>query len=362
MKALILAGGEGTRLRPLTSTTPKPVIPLVNRPFLTYMLGWLHRHGVDEAIISCGFMSGKVREVLGDRACGLGLLYVDEDTPLGTAGAIKNADSYLKDRFLALNGDVLTDIDLTALIGFHERNDAVCTLALTPVSDPSNYGLVRAGEDGEIQEFLEKPKPEEIDTDLINAGAYVLEPEVLEMIPAGENVSIERKVFPKLVGKGLFAWEDRNYWLDIGTPERYMQATYDIIEQRIDSGVALGSSGNGDRLVGDSMQVVLGDGSEIDPKAKLIGPSVIGRDCKIGAAAVIDRSVIHGNCQIGANSSVCESVVGTGVFVGDDVRIEPGAVVGAGAGIGNGQVVGSGERIEEGAKLGEGLVVGSIDE
>ncbi len=363
MQALILAGGEGTRLRPLTSSTPKPVISLVNKPFLTYMLRWLHIHGVDEAIISCGYMAEKVRAVLGDRSCGLDLRYVDEDTPLGTAGAIKNAENYLGQRFLALNGDVLTDMDLTALIGFHEKSDAVGTIALTPVADPSNYGLVKTGEEGDILEFLEKPKPEEIDTDLINAGAYVLEKKVLDLIPEQENVSIERQIFPKLIGRGLYAWEDRNYWLDIGTPERYLQATYDIIEQRVDSGEAQDKSGAiQDGSDDGSGRIVVGDGTEVSSNTRLVGPSSIGSGCEIGPGVVIERAVIHDNCMIGSNSTISESVIGTGARVGEESCIEQDAVVGSGARIGNGRVVSSGSRIEEGAELSEGAVVGKSDE
>ncbi len=363
MQALILAGGEGTRLRPLTSTTPKPVLPLVNRPFLTYMLSWLHRHGVDEAIISCGFMAKKVQEVLGDRSCGLDLRYVDEDTPLGTAGAIKNAESHLGQRFLALNGDVLTDIDLTALIGFHEKSDAVGTIALTPVADPSNYGLVKIGKEGDILDFLEKPKPEEIDTDLINAGAYVLEKEVLGLIPAQENVSIERQIFPQLIGRGLYAWEDRNYWLDIGTPERYLQATYDIIEQRVDSGEVLGESGTiHDGSDNGSGQVVVGDSAEVSSNVRLVGPSSIGSGCEIGAGVLIERAVLHDNCRIGSNSTVCESVIGAGAQIGGDVRIEADSVVGAGSNISDSCVVESGGRVAEGDEVGESVAVGTSDE
>ena len=363
MQALILAGGEGTRLRPLTSTTPKPVISLVNRPFLAYMLSWLRMHGVDEAIISCGFMAEKVRAVLGDRSCGLDLRYVDEDTPLGTAGAIKNAENYLGQRFLALNGDVLTDIDLTALIRFHEKSDAVGTIALTPVADPSNYGLVKTGEEGDILDFLEKPKPEEIDTDLINAGAYVLDKEVLDLIPEQENVSIERQIFPKLIGRGLYAWEDRNYWLDIGTPERYLEATYDIIEQRVDSGELKGTSGAiHDGSDDGSGLIVIGDGTEVNSTARLVGPSSIGSGCEIGAGVVIERAVIHDNCRIGPNSKISESVIGAGAYIGGDVCIERKSVVGAGSKINDSCVVESGGRVAEGGEIVESVVVGMSDE
>ena len=235
MQALILAGGEGTRLRPLTSSVPKPVVPLAGRPFISYMLEWLRRHGVDEAILSCGFMADGVQSVLGDGAdLGVRLRYIEEPRPLGTGGALKFAEDLLEDRFLMLNGDVLTDIDLTAQLRQHEQTGARATLALIGVEDPSAYGLVRRREDHSVTGFLEKPNADEIDTNLVNAGAYVLERSVLDdMAPAGTRISIERDVFPRLVDHGLFGYESTGYWLDIGTPQRYLQATYDILEGEV---------------------------------------------------------------------------------------------------------------------------------
>src|ERR671925_396015 len=200
MQALILVGGEGTRLRPLTSTVPKPVMPLVDRPFIAFLLEWLHGHGVDDIVMSCGFLAAGVRNVLGDGgAYGIRLRYVEEPHAMGTAGAIKFAESLLDERFLVLNGDVLTDIDLTAQMRQHDNSDARATLALVPVDDPSAYGLVRLEEDGAVREFVEKPSPDQIDTNLISAGAYVLERDILGLIPANRNVSIEPEVFPQLI-------------------------------------------------------------------------------------------------------------------------------------------------------------------
>ena len=206
MQALILAGGEGTRLRPLTSTVPKPVVPLVDRPFIAYMLEWLHGHGIDDVILACGFMADGVRSVLGDgSAFGVSLRYIEEPEPLGTGGALKYAEDLLADRFFMLNGDCLTDMDLTEQLRQHERTGARATLALMPVDDPSAYGLVRRNDDLSVRQFVEKPSPDEIDTNLINAGAYILHRDVLDdMAPAGTNISIEREVFPALVGvRGL---------------------------------------------------------------------------------------------------------------------------------------------------------------
>ena len=241
MQALILAGGEGTRLRPLTTTVPKPVVPLVDRPFIRFMLDWLRVHGVDDVVMSCGHMASGVRNVLGDgTALGIRLRYVEEPRPLGTGGALKYAEPLLEDRFLMLNGDVLTDMDLSAQIAQHERTGARATLALTPVEDPSAYGLVRTRDGGEVTEFVEKPAPDQIDTRNISAGAYVLERSVLELLEAEQPASIERDVFPRLVGEGLYGYVSDGYWLDIGTPERYLEGTFDILEGTVATDVGGG--------------------------------------------------------------------------------------------------------------------------
>ena len=203
MQAVILVGGEGTRLRPLTSTVPKPVVPLVDRPFIAYMLEWLARHGVDDVVMSCGFLATAVRNVLGDGShYGLKLRFIEEPEPRGTAGALKYAEDLLDERFLMLNGDVLTDLDLGAQIAQHDATGAVGTLALVPVADPTAYGLVRLNDDHSVKEFVEKPSADQIDTKLISAGAYVLERAVLDLIAPDRNVSIEREVWPQLVGEG----------------------------------------------------------------------------------------------------------------------------------------------------------------
>ena len=239
MQALILAGGEGTRLRPLTSTVPKPVVPLVDRPFITFMLDWLRSHGVDDVVMSCGHMADGVRSVLGDgESVGLRLRYLEEPRPLGTGGALKFAEEMLDERFLMLNGDTLSDLDLTAQLRAHEATGARATLALYPVEDPSAYGLVRLQDDGSVREFVEKPAPDQIDTNNISAGAYVLERSVLDLLRRGERASIERDVFPRLVGDGLYGHVGSGYWMDIGTPDRYLEATFDILEGTVKTEVA----------------------------------------------------------------------------------------------------------------------------
>ena len=240
---MILVGGEGKRLRPLTSNVPKPIVQLVDRPFMVYMLEWLRGHGVDDVIMSCGFLADSVRDVLGDGSqLGLRLRFVEEPEPLGTAGAVKLAEPMLEDRFLMLNGDVLTDIDLGAQIAQHEATGARGTLALVEVPDPSAYGMVLLHADQSVEAFVEKPSadgdgPEPAAGALISAGAYVLEKEILEMVEPARNVSIEREVWPRLVGNGLYGYASESYWMDIGTPERYLQGTFDIIAGNVHTAV-----------------------------------------------------------------------------------------------------------------------------
>ena len=296
MQALILAGGEATRLRPLTSSFPKPVVPLAGRPFITYMIEWLRRHGVDEAVLSCGFMADGVRAVLGDGAqLGLRLHYVEEPRPLGTGGALKLAENLLEDRFLMLNGDQLTDIDLTAQLRQHEQTGARATIALIAVEDPSAYGLVRRRDDLSVSGFLEKPNPDEIDTNLVNAGVYVLERSVLsDMAPAGTRISIERDVFPRLVDDGLFGYEASGYWMDIGTPRRYLQATYDILDGEImtEIGRAVAASGgvfwDGADGTGSGLTGANGAAGSVH------APAVIGSGCTIATGATVAGRTVLG--------------------------------------------------------------------
>ena len=362
MQALILAGGEGTRLRPLTLTMPKPVVPLVDRPFIRYMIDWLARHGVDDVVMSSGFLAAGVRDVLGEGGeGGPRLRYVEEPQARGTAGAIKFAERFLEDRFLALNGDVLTDLDLTALMALHEERGATATLALYPVEDPSAYGLVRREHDGEIREFLEKPEPDQIDTDEISAGAYVLEKRVLDLIPDGREVSIEREVFPQLVGKGLYGRRLDGYWMDIGTPERYLQASWDILERRVETepGKRLDERG---LLVEDEVEVAAD--AKIEPPAMIDGRTTIASGAKVGARAVvgpasrigeravIEESALHRGCRIEAGAEIRGAILAGGVEVGEGASLEPGSVIGEGARIAAGATVEQEARVQPGEEYG----------
>lgn len=359
MQALILAGGEGTRLRPLTSTVPKPVVPLVERPFIAYLLDWLRGHGVDDVVISCGFMASGVRNVLGDGGrFGIRLRYVDEPEPLGTGGAVKFAESLLDERFLVLNGDVLCDFDLGAQVAEHERNGARATLALIRVEDPTGYGLVSLGAAGAVREFLEKPGPDQIEGgNLINGGVYVLERDVLGLMTPGVSASIEREVFPALVGDGLYGFRAEGYWLDIGTPARYLRATFDILEGSVRTAVA-------DRLhdylaVADGTHVdgrivppaLVAEGCRVGEDARIGSRAVLGRDVSIGAGTLVERAVVLGGAEVGEHCTLSACVVGPGARVGDHTRILGGVVLGEGVTVGAHNELSAGARIFPGVTI-----------
>jgi mannose-1-phosphate guanylyltransferase len=343
MQAVVLVGGEGTRLRPLTLTQPKPALKLVDRPFIRYMVDWLGHHGIDEVVMACGFRADDLRIALGDEIPGgPSIVYVQEDEPLGTAGPVRLAADrgLLGDRFMVLNGDVLTDLDLTALQRQHAETEAAITLALHPVDDPSSYGLVRRRDSGEVLGFLEKPEPSEIDTDEVSAGAYVIEGSVLDLIPPGRAVSIEREVFPKLVGQGLYGRRLDGYWMDIGTPERYLQASWDILEDRVQTDV-----------------IPTAPGMSLDPEAEIaadakVGPrAVVSSGCEIAAGATVRDSVLLEACRIAPGAVVRDSILAAEVSVLDGAVVGPDAVVGAGA------TIEPGARLERGARVAPQAVV-----
>ncbi|HEX7300768.1 MAG TPA: NDP-sugar synthase [Solirubrobacteraceae bacterium] len=364
MQAVILVGGEGTRLRPLTSTVPKPVVPLVDRPFIAYMLEWLHAHGVDDVVMSCGFLATAVRNVLGDGSqYGVRLRFVEEPEPRGTAGALKYAEDLLDERFLMLNGDVLTDIDLSAQIVQHDATGAAATLALVAVDDPTGYGLVRLDEDHAVKEFVEKPSADQIDTKLISAGAYVLERAVLDRIPPDRNASIEREVWPQLVGDGLYGFPADAYWLDIGTPERYLQGTFDILEGNVATAVA--------DVLGPSYLAV---GDRVEANGRIVPPALVDRGCTIAAGAhvgslvvlgegvsvgegtTIERSVVLNGAEIGSRCVLRDCVVAAGVRIGEDSTVSGGAVLGEGVTVGARNVLTRGVRVFPQTDLPDGAI------
>jgi mannose-1-phosphate guanylyltransferase len=314
VQAIVLVGGEGTRLRPLTNDVPKPALTLVDRPFLAYMIEWLAAHGVTEVVLACGFLPDVLRQTLGDgEHAGARLTYVTVPDRRGTAGAIRFAADALGDdldeRFLALNGDVLTDLDLTALMAAHRERQARATIALYPVEDAAAYGLVDVDAAGAVTQFVEKTG--EAAPGEINAGAYFLERSVLDLIPPDREVSIEREVFPRLIGDGLGALRLDGYWMDIGTPERYLQASWDILEGRVET-----------RVIATAPGLLIGAGAEVDPSA-IVGPrAVISPGCRVAAEARVCDSVLLDGCSVGAGASVCGAVLAAGVTVDAGARVD----------------------------------------
>jgi len=364
MQAVILVGGEGTRLRPLTSSVPKTVVPLVDRPLIVYMLQWLRRHGVDDVIMSCGFLATGVRSVLGDGSqFGIRLRFVEEPEPRGTAGALKFAEELLDERFLMLNGDVLTDLDLSAQIAQHEATGASATLALVPVPDPSSYGLVRLRGDRAVEEFFEKPSPDaELDTNLISAGAYVLQRSVLKLIRPDEKVSIEREVWPRLVDDGLYGYVDEHaYWIDIGTPARYLQVTFDILDGKVRTDVA---QRLGEGLVDIDVSARI-DGRVVAPAvverdtevaggATVGGLAVLAEGVSIGAGSTVERSVVLRGARVGEDCVLRDCIVCPGAVIGDRTQISDGAMIGEDVSIGADNVVSRGARVFPGMEVPDG--------
>lgn len=361
MQAVILSGGQGTRLRPLTSTMPKPAVPMVNRPMLWYMVDWLRRHGVEEIVMSVGFLADGLRTALDETGHeGVNIRYVEEPEPLGTAGAVKFAEQHLDERFLVLNGDVLTDIDISAEIAQHEATGARATLALVPVDDPTAYGLVLTDDDHRVLSFLEKPSAEEVPPNpRINAGAYVLERDVLELIPAGRAVSFEREVFPALIDNGIFTYDASGYWLDLGTPERYIEATRDLLANNLDSWLSTELAANGSAVALTASTelgiirepVAIDENVTVESGATVGAFSVVGANVSIAANAAIAGSVLMRDCEVGEGADVAQALVGPGVKIGAGARIESDVVIGEGAVIEPGATIAAGSRIDADAAV-----------
>lgn len=352
----MLVGGEGTRLRPLTLSVPKQMLPIVEQPMIERVLGQLASHGVDHAILSLGYLPDAFMKAYPDAVvAGVRLSYAVEPTPLDTAGAIRFAAQRagIDDTFVVVNGDVLTDLDLGSLVSFHRRHGAEGSIHLYPVDDPSAFGVVPTDVDGRVTAFIEKPSRQDAPTNLINAGTYVLEPSVLDRIPEGRRVSIERETFPAMVRDGaLYALADHSYWLDTGTPEAYLTAHWDLLEGRRPTPPAPGArdAGDGVWLLGSPKieGAVLGaslvaDGAEVCAGATVEG-AVVGRGCVVEPGATVTRSVLLAGATVRAGASVSGSIAGPGSVVGERSDVRAVSVLGAGATVPPGAVV-DGERV-----------------
>ena len=356
MKAVVLVGGEGTRLRPLTLSAPKQMLPIVGVPMIERVLAHLAAHGVDEAILSLGYLPDAFMKAYPDgHAAGIDLTYAVEPEPLDTAGAVRFAAlaGGVDDTFVVVNGDVLTDMDLSALIAFHRERKAEGTIGLHPVPDPSAFGVVPTDSEGRVTAFVEKPPRDEAPTNQINAGTYVLEASVLERIPANVRVSIERETFPAMVRNGvLFALSDDEYWLDTGTPSAYLQANHDLISGRRGKELAPGLEDRGDGVYVEGESAILGEvrgpsaifaGCEIDLTAR-VERSVLGPGTVIGPGAVVIDSVVMEGGHVASNASVSGSVLGPHATVGQRGDVRPVSVLGAHAMVASGTMV-DGERV-----------------
>ena len=331
MKALILIGGLGTRLRPLTCNTPKPMLPLLNRPFLTYQVDLIKKYGIKEVIFCLSYLPKAFKDYFGDgKRFGIEIRYVLEKKPLGTGGAIKNAQKYIDETTIIFNGDALTNLNLEAFYGFHKKKKAKVTIALTRVKDPTAYGLIERDKKGAIKHFIEKPGWDEVTCNTVNAGIYLFEPEVLKSIPDKVHCSVEREVFPQLLEKeeALYGYIPKNcYWLDMGTLEKYMQAHFDILEGKLDYQIPgrkssiryVLSSGMPYRRAVEA-DIYTGQRVKISPDAQVNGKLVVGDN------TIIDKNTqIHGMVIIGNNCLIAKDVILSDCVILDNVRIDEGA-------------------------------------
>ncbi|HEV3132046.1 MAG TPA: sugar phosphate nucleotidyltransferase, partial [Acidimicrobiales bacterium] len=340
MKAVIMAGGEGTRLRPLTSNQPKPMLPMANIPMMEHVVNLLRQHGFEDIVVTVAFMANAIRTYFGDGSeFGVRMVYATEATPLGTAGSVRNARDELDERFLVISGDVLTDIDLSQVVDFHDLRGGLATLALKAVDNPLEFGIVITRDDGSIERFLEKPTWGQVFSDTINTGIYVLEPEIFDFIPEGQAVDFSGESFPEALaaGRHLFGYVADGYWEDVGTLEAYLKAHQDILDQRVQvdvngfqlrPGVWLGKGAEVDPGVTIDGPAVIGDNCVIGPGARLGGYCTLGRNVRIGDNAVIQRSIVHDNTYLGSGVRIDGSVLGRGSDLREGVRCEEGVVLG----------------------------------
>ncbi len=339
MKAVILVGGEATRLLPLTCNIPKAMVPVLNTPFLEHVIRYLGQHKVNDITLAQSHLAQPIERYFGDGSqFGVKLSYTMEDTPLGTAGAVKNAEKYLAETFLVLNGDIFTDLNITAMIDFHLERKAKATIALTPVDDPTSYGLIETSAEGRVTRFLEKPSWNQVTTNMINAGTYILEAEVLAHIPPQTKFMFEHDLFPLLLDQGepIYAYPSSAYWIDMGTSEKYLQLHRDLL------------NGKSSQYAPATSRTLIGEQSYIHPKAQIKGPVVIGRGCTILEDAVIEQSVIWhkvriepgakvrnsimaNNCCLNADSIIEDSVLSDNVTVCSGYKLEPGSIIRPGA-------------------------------
>ncbi|MFH0887118.1 MAG: NDP-sugar synthase [bacterium] len=355
MKAVIIAGGWGTRLRPLTYNVPKPIVPVVNRPFVIHQIELLKKHGIKDIILNLHYFSDQIREIFGDGSkYGVKIYYSIEKDPLGTAGAVKNAEQYFgksDEIMVVFNGDVLTDLNLTELIEYHKKNKADITLTLTEVEDPTRYGLVITDENGRVEKFLEKPSWEQVSVKTINAGTYVLTPSVFADVPKEKPYSFERELFPNMLKKGkkVFGFNSKYYWLDIGSPSKYMAAHKAILSEEVKTNI-LEKKRENQKWIGENVelgkgviiksQVLIGNNVKIGRDAKIKEFCVLGERVIVSDESELGNTVIWNNVNIGRNVRIKDAIIGSNCLIEDFVDISGGCVLSDGTIIKKGTIIG----------------------
>lgn len=333
MKAVILAGGEGTRLRPLTYETPKPMMPVLNRPFLEHTIAHLKKYQVESIILAVSYLPEVIQHYFNDSSnLGVKLTYSIENTPLGTAGAVKNAQRHLDSTFAVLNGDIFSDLDVADMVAFHRSKRAKATIALTWVDNPSAFGVVETDNEGRVKQFIEKPSPNQVTTNWINAGVYILEPEVLEHVPPNTRYMFERGLFPLLLelGEPVYSYPFNGYWLDMGTPEKYLQLNCDLLLAKAKS-ILIDSWGRGEVRLDEDVTthpsaeivgpVIIGSNCSIHRGVRITGPVVVGPNCYIGESARLEKAVLWTRAHISRGATLKQCVVGSNTKIGDNARV-----------------------------------------
>jgi NDP-sugar pyrophosphorylase family protein len=353
VQAVVLVGGEGTRLRPLTLETPKPMVPVMNMPFLERTLRRLKEAGIEDVILPAGYLPEAITSFFGDgSALGLRLRYVIEDVPLGTAGALKNVAEYIDGPFFVLNGDVLTSLDLRGMLAYHRQKGGIGTLHLIRAEDPSAFGCVVHDAEGRVERFVEKPPRGEEPTNEVNAGTYLLEREVLDLIPAGRPVSIERETFPAIIAgpRPLYAYTTDDYWIDLGRPEAYLDAHRHVFDGTMPLGLTPEVDGPGAAAAPASAlrpPVFIGHGCAIAPDAA-VGPyTVLGDNCTVEAGASVADSLLWDGVSVGAGAQIEWAIVASRARIGAGARISRGSVIGHDAEIGTNAVVEENARVSD---------------
>jgi mannose-1-phosphate guanylyltransferase len=340
MKAVILVGGEGTRLRPLTCNTTKAMVPILNRPFLEHLIRYLKEHKITDIILAMSYLPDRIQGYFGDGAeLGVRLTYLTEEQPLGTAGAVKNAEALLDEPFFVFNGDILTGMDLTAMMRLHRKTKPRISIALTPVDNPTIYGVVETDAKGMVERFVEKPSWEEVTTNMINAGIYIVEPEVLSDIPPAKPTMFERYVFPLLLEKGepILSYPSDSYWIDIGTPEKYLKLHHDLLLGKalslsslvdVTEGIQIGSSSTVHPSVEIKGPVLIGESCVIAQRAEIKGPAVLGPRCQVAKEATIEGAILWHNSKVGKKAILKNCIVASHSYIQEESQVLDNCVLG----------------------------------